>query len=311
MSVGYHSVMRRIATIAGFMCLILPVSTKDQFVPIGEARRQLTRPRPHPISEALDRHEKGELVDHLDLADSSVKDEDLQFVAKLRYLRTLQLYNTTITDKGIGALVNLEFLERLYISRTLVTDDCTADLAKLRSLKELYIGDTKITDKAMGQLANLSGMENLGLAGTAITDDSLETMSHFKQLQNLDLSCTAIRGNQLGSLSGLERFESLELSCCTLSEGAFDSLATLASLKRIGLSGAKFDVRGLTRLGKLNLRGLDLRYSPVTDADIPRLAKLTNLRVILLSRPGITGITEKGITQLQPLLKRCRLELMD
>ena len=107
-----------------------------------------------------DRSRAGVYVDHVDLADTKVKDTDLNDLRAFPYLVSIDLSGTSIGDAGLRTL------------------------AGFGSLEVLRLNETKVTDKGMKYLAPLKRLEILDLADTTITDGGLVS---FKQLKKVVL----------------------------------------------------------------------------------------------------------------------------
>jgi hypothetical protein len=81
----------------------------------------------------------------LDLANTSLGDEDMVEVASFVDLRMLRLNSVAITDAGVQHLVALRNLEELYLPNTHVTDKCFDSLSLLPNLKYVSLAQTAVT----------------------------------------------------------------------------------------------------------------------------------------------------------------------
>jgi hypothetical protein len=91
----------------------------------------------------------------LDLADTSLDDEDLREIGKLADLRQLGLAGTRLNGSGLVQLAGLKYLVALNLTRTAVGDEDILAIAKLRSLKRVAVGNTMITAAGRGQLKEM------------------------------------------------------------------------------------------------------------------------------------------------------------
>jgi hypothetical protein len=92
------------------------------------------------------------IVVDVGLGGTSVNDDDLRHLRRLRDLRTLDLSETDITDAG---LIHLE------------------DLSQLQTL---ILGGTEVTDEGLDRLATLSGLDMLWLAYTGVTRQGVASL---------------------------------------------------------------------------------------------------------------------------------------
>ncbi len=88
----------------------------------------------------------------LNLARTSVTDDQLLLISELKELRRLHLEHTQITDLGMIHLKALENLSYLNLIETKVTDEGLRPLSEIKSLKELYLFDTNITKEGISKL---------------------------------------------------------------------------------------------------------------------------------------------------------------
>ena len=58
----------------------------------------------------------------LDLADTTVTDDDLRHLPRLTGMEELDLADTQVTDAGLAHLAGLTWLKRIYLDGTDVTD---------------------------------------------------------------------------------------------------------------------------------------------------------------------------------------------
>ena len=94
----------------------------------------------------------------------------LAAVAKLRYLRTLNLSQTPVTDAGLEQLKGLTALQELNVNLVNVTDAGLEHLKGMTGLKELDLRGTEVTDAGVEHLKGLTGLQWLDVTGTKVTD---------------------------------------------------------------------------------------------------------------------------------------------
>ena len=88
----------------------------------------------------------------LNLARTSVSDEQLSVTSELKELRRLHLEYTAVTDVGITHLKACENLLYLNLIETKVSDEGLKSLTEIKSLKELYLFNTNITKEGLRNL---------------------------------------------------------------------------------------------------------------------------------------------------------------
>ncbi|TWT32685.1 leucine-rich repeat domain-containing protein [Blastopirellula retiformator] len=86
---------------------------------------------------------------------TTITDDALPHITKLKTLRLLSLARTGVTDAAIPPLAELPNLETLFLVDVQVTDAAIDDLAKLKSLKHLYLHETPVTAEGVKQLQEL------------------------------------------------------------------------------------------------------------------------------------------------------------
>lgn len=137
----------------------------------------------------------------------SLTDLDLDAVAGLRSLESLDLAGVRITDAGLARLKPLTHLTALNVSRTDVSAVGLEQL-KLSGLRRLSLHRAKrIDDAAAGILAGAGELALLDVSETVITDAGLARLAGLKNLRQLFL-----RGSRVTN-AGVAAFRSANPSC--------------------------------------------------------------------------------------------------
>ena len=97
----------------------------------------------------------------LDLRDSNITDDGLEYIRDISTLQKLDLNNTLITDKGVVYLQELQNLVHLSLADTVLTDESVKALLKLINLRELDLRGTCITKSGVIQLKKLKKLKFL------------------------------------------------------------------------------------------------------------------------------------------------------
>lgn len=98
-----------------------------------------------------------------------VTDGGVAHLARLRGLRTLDLYQAAVTDAGLVHLAGLVRLERLHLGDTRVQGPGVRYLAGLRRLSWLSLEHTNVDDDAVPALLALRSLRKLVLFGSRLS----------------------------------------------------------------------------------------------------------------------------------------------
>lgn len=89
-----------------------------------------------------------------------VTDEDLDHLTqRVKQVEVMVLDENEVTNEGVSYLARLEYLRELNLKGLPIDDDCLPYLLKLQSLEWLHIKSTRISPAGIGKL--LGGLENL------------------------------------------------------------------------------------------------------------------------------------------------------
>jgi hypothetical protein len=180
---------------------------------------------------------------------------------------------------------------RATFVRVPLRDDDLAALAGLTALRELTIDDTPITGVGLKHLAGLSRVRKLEvIAGRALTDAGFRELARLAQVRSLDLTFTAVSEKRLKLLAEMTALRELRICPERPEPGAAPGEpVTVAGLKAV------------TRL--TNLRVLVLTRVPVNDETVIDLAALPELREVDLSETEITDAALKSLASCRKLHK--------
>ena len=131
-------------------------------------------------------------VPKLFLGNSTIKDADMELVAKLPNLKELDLTRTRITDKGILFLKDHQTLENLYLSQTQISDKGLETIATIPNLKHLILWRCNITDAGCMSLAKTENLVSLSLDETMISDRGVRQLLPLKNLKELKIIGTRV-----------------------------------------------------------------------------------------------------------------------
>lgn len=268
-------------------------------------------------------------------------------LAPFTNLRFLDLTLSPLNDAGAANLAGMTKLQRLRIGDTEVTDAGLAVLAKLTELEELDVHGTALSDDGLRHLAGLTKLKKLNLMGTAVTDAGMPSLAGLTNLEEINLYRTKVSNAGLEPLRRMKKLVEADLRYSRVTQGGIDALraalpsvtllynqqAARAATKAPVGSGLAEWVRSLG--GKAVLEGgaiveVSLAQTPVTDAQLARLAEATALRKLNLEATELgdagmkqvarlasleelnissTSVSDTGLAELAPLKKMRRLTM--
>jgi Leucine-rich repeat (LRR) protein len=255
----------------------------------------------------------------LRLSQSSVKTPKL---TSFPHLESLDLSDSPyFGDDGMATLESLKNLRRLYLRNTPITDAGLKHVSGLIALQELDLYGTHLTDQGIGSLRNLTAMRKLNLLGAEVTDASVEVLARMPHLQELNLYRSHVSNAGLAKLAGLKELTSLDVRYSRITESAIDAFRAahpdcdvesvggpmVASNKTASVvagTGDRAVSDWVRRLGgKTEFRGdvlvaISLATTPVTDAQVSNLSRLTGLERLTLDA---TQISDLGLRSLKSL----------
>jgi len=234
----------------------------------------------------------------LSLGLTRVKDEGMQYLAKLTQLTELHCTNEELTDEGICHLSNLTELN------TLALRDCCAvsgdallallpslpHLAHLNLYKNWEFGD----DQLLSCCVHLLGLRSLDLRGTWVTDKGVKELTQLSNLHHLALAPHAdLPPERLAVVSQVTQLTSLCLMAPDMGQGQtlLRAVNSMTGLRFLSLCGEVYgeDLSGHTPMPKEYLDGL---------------CKMTQLAALDLSRRPLNYEALKRLLAHLPRLDR-------
>ena len=117
-----------------------------------------------------------EFSDAEDLKTIRIRSTDFQAWEKINALpevQRLDLAGSSIGDDAVGHLLKLKNLRELYLDATEITGISLAEIGRIATLDTLGVANLKIVDEDLQGLRNLKGLSRLNLGGTLVTDASI------------------------------------------------------------------------------------------------------------------------------------------
>jgi internalin A len=238
------------------------------------------------------------------LARTWATDADVEQVASMKTVKTLDLSLTYVSDRGIERLKALDHLEALNLSSAeFITDAAIAFLRGHRQLKTLNLRGTDVTDTSLAYVAELPQLTSLDIAFTQITDVGLEHLASLAQLEELDLGGNKISGAGLHVLKLLPKLRKLSFygiqrrnaGWCwspVVTDLELDTIALVGGLEELNIGfGVALGAARPDDLGPADSEA-ECRIAGgtrVTDLGVSKLAALKKLRRLDVSGASITA----------------------
>jgi beta-lactamase regulating signal transducer with metallopeptidase domain/Leucine-rich repeat (LRR) protein len=234
-----------------------------------------------------------ESIECLYLPDSSLADDALAHVSRLKDLKVLglitpyyndpRLYEKFYTAKGVAELDGLDKLEELSISGPGIDDESVKHIAKHTRLKKLNIWGPQLGNKGLHELAKLRSLEYLEIPFGGVTLGGLAALNDLPHLKSLRVLKVVDDGLPM-NIGGCTELESLTLWMDRVNSTDDDDLACLEKLKKLkefNSSISWISDAGLAHLGGLtDLKFLAVGGPNVTDAGVAHLSNLKKLNIL-------------------------------
>lgn len=195
------------------------------------------------ISEALPREEDLDAICRLTflkslaLAGNRVTDDVIPRLTALAELQFLHLGSGPLTGTTLSRLAALPSLEGVFLSRLAALSPAAAqELIKIRSLRQLYVSETPLTDADVEVLVQHKDWRRLTFNRTLVTNTSLRLVAGLPHLTHFDVNGECITSAGIKALAASQSLEWLDLRFCpSLDDAAVDALAELPKLRTVKL----------------------------------------------------------------------------
>ena len=273
-----------------------------------------------PITDVGLQHLSGHLrLESLLLFNTEVTDRGLVYLKSMPSLKKLNVRKRgqkgQITDAGMVHLAQIKSLEHLDLPNRGVTDKGLVHIAKLDKLKYLWVGrssNSPLTDTALRHVSELRSLETLLIGGDSFTGAGMDHLAKLTNLRKFSLGAKSITDDGLAKLKALKSLEDLNLRYGNVTISDLSHLNALKNMVKLYVQGIKqddsgLDISGLTKLEELTLRlkrtrrGREVVYDALRDEDLACLAKLTNLKKLIIVSSSKSMITDAGMSHLAGL----------
>lgn len=223
--------------------------------------------------------EQKKIRNRLDLSYTKVTARGFRKLREITNLTDIDLSSTLVYDKGLRELEHLESLEVIRLKYTYIPITALRHLVAHLSTREivLYLSGATIVNDAVLSDANMAGCKLKKVSAGCL----LNTLKNLTNVKGLDLTLLGIKDPELKELLTGKLQHTLkwiDLSNNDLSNECLESLA------------------GVTQLWWLSLSGNSCLQDGVISG--PPLKELNHLRHLKVLKLSSTGITNKGLQQL-------------
>ena len=249
-------------------------------------------------------------LENLDLRDCPVSNAGLAHLSGLHNLAALRLSGksgkTTVDDDGMVHVAKLRSLRAVMLDFLWVSEVGLQTLAVLEKLEDLTLAQTLVGDDAVPAIGRFAKLERLRLAKTGVTGVGLSALASLRNLRDLDVSeCASLDDAAIETLATLTSLERLNLWRVPVGDAGIRHLAPLVRLRWLNLDNTLLSDAGLTALaGMKDLEFLHIGSTAVSNAGIDTLAALTSLREIYLTR---TAVDAAGVADLRAKLPDAKI----
>jgi len=257
----------------------------------------------------------------LDLAGTRITDVGGATLGALHALEILDLGKTKVAARTIAAIRPLA-LRELFVPQTLVgpeiatlggyapglvrfdasslaseykpTDADVAWLANAPNLVEAALSESNIDDKIAIPIAKLPQLRELRLASTKITNAAVKEIAKRTELHELDLADAPVDDASAAAMLGFPELRMLRLDGTPITDAAF-AVVPGAKLVELYVSSTKIGDVGAQILDRLpHLVALGLGTTSIADVTIARIAKLHELRTLVLAKTHAEKLAPLG-----------------
>ncbi|MFA7341180.1 MAG: hypothetical protein WC028_30640 [Candidatus Obscuribacterales bacterium] len=160
-------------------------------------------------------------------------------------------------------------------------------------------GDSEdaIADQLVAKISHLKNLRIVRIGRCDVSDIGVKSLRGLPQLKILDISYTLITGKSMPVIGRLTNLEDLTMNSVDLRQSDFSYIARLPKLSALYLRGAQVsDAMVMALKSSKSLENIDLSNNrAITDASLPALALLPNLKAVCLAG---TSVNLQSLTKL-------------
>lgn len=163
------------------------------------------------------------------------------------------------------------------------TDMVLENIKHLRNLRELHMMSTEVSSKAWLLVNSFPKLRVLSLSHVKIAPSDIAKFKGFKQLEYFKLVVDTKVTPVLEQIRGSKKLTNLCLSRCDINDKDVELLSDLSNLEKLELRNTNITDIAIDSLPQ-SLAFLDISKCKVTNASVAKLARLKNLRELILDR---------------------------
>ncbi|MBE7105076.1 LPXTG cell wall anchor domain-containing protein [Bacillus cereus] len=184
-----------------------------------------------------------------------VKLENIQFISKLRQLKSVSITYSELED--IGPLAELDHIETLSLRNNKISD--LTPLSKMKNVKILDVNSNHIKD--IKPLFTVTSLKTLSVANNQISNDNLKGIEQLKNVKQLSLSNNGL--TNIEHITAMKKLGDLDLS-----KNELENITLLSKLSTIHTLNLEENyISDITPLSKLTgLYNLKLGSNEIRDA---------------------------------------------
>jgi serine/threonine protein kinase len=234
---------------------------------------------------------------------------DLQKLAAISTLRSLDLSESNVDDNGLSVLSPTSALTTLEVEDTVVGDIGVQSLiAKSPMLEVLRIGGTRCTADVLTAVAKLKHLTDLSLRSLPISDADVAMIRPIVHLRTLDLGHTKIGDGAMQYVINMPVLENLILDRTNVTATGIDQLGTQGLIVTLSLRGTKIGDAGAEQFLKCRLLQ-SLTIDLQTDIQDVGLGYLQQLPMLKKLEASSGQFSMDAINRFQQARPECNLVL--
>jgi hypothetical protein len=179
----------------------------------------------------------------LRLENRSIRQQDLQSIARLTGLKSLSLIHCIIEDSHLDGLKPLPALESLALSHCTLRPGALSELGMGSQLKRLEMRGGALSHADLATIREMPQLVELDLSNAPLTDKDCIRLSEARSLRRLNLSSTGITSDGIAYLGKLYELDSLDLSHTGFADA--ELVQAFRRLRRIGIAGTNIQPAAL------------------------------------------------------------------
>lgn len=169
-------------------------------------------------------------------------------ISNAQQLEKLNILGNNITGTALEYVAELKYLKSLSANYSPDTFEGYNHLRSLENLDSLFLDISEEDNRNLKVISNFQGLKNLNLTGQKINGEGLANVGSLKLLKFLNLVVNEELNKDLGCLSNLKNLKGLSISSCELNDKGLENLAPLNQIDNLNLQWTQITNEGLRHL---------------------------------------------------------------